>query len=38
MYPDKVVSHENDKAYKLSDHYSKLVAKVAGYKSVKEYF
>jgi predicted alpha/beta-fold hydrolase len=33
-----VVYEENERVLKLSDHFSKLVAKVAGYKSVKEYF
>jgi predicted alpha/beta-fold hydrolase len=35
---DLNASKENDKVMKLSDHFSKLVAKVAGYKSVREYF
>jgi len=36
--PEKLIYDENEKCYNLSDHFSKLVAKTVGYKSVKEYF
>ena len=36
--PEKSIAEEFKKVLKLSDHWSKLIAKIAGYKSTKEYF
>ena len=37
-YPERVVYEENEKAYRLSDDFSKIIAKCAGYKCLKDYY
>ena len=37
-YPDRVAVEENERVMTLSGDFSRLVARVSGYRSVKEYF
>lgn len=36
--PEKAIGDEVNRVLRLSDHWSKLISKVAGYKSIKDYF